>query len=169
MHHDIHGLPISTASPQATAAFDRAISGYLKYRADLPARVSDLFAADADFGLAHCLKGYFAMLSYKQANVPVAIDAANAARRLNAHATPREQAHVAALDAWIGGDLDRTLAVWEQILAEDPLDVLAFRLAHFNSFWLGRPADMRASVGRILPKWERDLPGYGTILSCHCF
>jgi tetratricopeptide (TPR) repeat protein len=168
MHHDIHGLPISTGS-EGAAAFDRALMGYLKYRADAGERLAQVFTADGEFGLAHCLKGYFAMLSYKQANVPVAAEAAQTARRLSAHATPREQAHVAALDAWIGGDLDRALGTWEQILSEHPLDVLAFRLAHFNNFWLGRPADMRASVERVKPKWARDLPGYGTILSCHCF
>ena len=169
MQQDIHGLPISTSSAQGAAAFDRAITGYLKYRADLPARMTALFAADAEFGLAHCLKGYFAMLSYKQANVAVAIEAAQNARRFGARATPREQAHVAALDAWIVGDLDRTIGIWEEILREHSLDVLAFRLAHFNNFWLGRPAEMRASVERVLPRWGGDLPGYGTMLSCHCF
>ena len=44
-------------------------------------------------------------------------------------------------------------ATWEQILSEHPLDVLAFRLAHFNNFWLGRPGEMRASVERVKPKW----------------
>ncbi len=169
MHRDMHGLPISTASGEAAAAFDRTVAGYLKYRADLPARIAQVFAADNDFGLAHCLKGYFAMLSYKQANVPMAIEAAQTARRLSANATPREQAHVAALDAWISGDLDRALGTWEQILSEHPHDVLAFRLAHFNNFWLGRPGEMRASVERVKPKWASDLPGYGTVLSCHCF
>jgi tetratricopeptide (TPR) repeat protein len=169
MHHDMHGLPISTASSGAAAAFDRTIAGYLKYRADLAGRLGETLAADADFGLAHCLKGYFAMLSYKLANVPVAAEAARAARRLTANATPREQAHVAALDAWIAGDLDRALVTWEQILSDHPLDVIAFRLAHFNNFWLGRPGEMRASAERVKPKWARDLPGYGTLLSCHCF
>ena len=147
MPHDIHGLPLSTASAQAASAFDHTLLGYLKYRADLAARLGDLLAVDAEFGLAHCLKGYFALLSYKQANVPAAIEAARAARRFTAHATPRERAHVAALEAWIGGDLDRAIAVWEEILASHPRDVLAFRLAHFNNFWLGRPGEMRASVG----------------------
>lgn len=169
MHRDMHGLPISTASADAAAAFDRTVTGYLKYRADLPARLGQVFAADNDFGLAHCLKGYFAMLSYKQANVPMAVEAANAARRLSANATPRERAHGAALDAWIAGDLDRALGAWEQILSEHPLDVLAFRLSHFNNFWLGRPGEMRASVERVKPKWAAELPGYGTVLSCHCF
>lgn len=169
MHRDMHGLPISTSSTQAAQAFDNTIAGYLKYRADLPARIAQVFAADGDFGLAHCLKGYFAMLSYKQANVPVARAAASEARRLTANATSREKAHVAALDAWIAGDLDRALGVWEEILSEHPHDVLAFRLAHFNNFWLGRAAEMRASAERVKPKWVRDLPGYGTLLSCHCF
>ena len=169
MHRDMHGLPISTASPGAAAAFDRTLAGYLKYRADLAPRLGETLAADGEFGLAHCLKGYFALLSYKQANAPIAAEAVRAARRLVVNATPREQAHVAALEAWIAGDLDRALGIWEQILSDHPLDVLAFRLAHFNNFWLGRPREMRASVERVKPKWAHDLPGYGTVLSCHCF
>jgi tetratricopeptide (TPR) repeat protein len=169
MLHDTHGLAISVASAQGAAAFDRAITGYVKYRADLPARMTALFSADPEFALAHCLKGYLAMLSYKQTNVPVAVEAAQNARRFGANATSRERAHVAALDAWIAGDLDGAIGIWEEILRENPLDVLAFRLAHFNNFWLGRPGEMRASVERVLPRWARDLPGYGTILSCHCF
>ena len=167
--HDAHGLAISTSSAATGAALDRVLLAYLTYRADTPVHLNALLAAEPDFGLAHCLKGYLALLSYKQANVPAAVDAANTARRLTAHATPREQAHVAALDAWIAGDLDRALGVWEEILADHPRDVLAFRLAHFNNFWLGRPAEMRASVERVKPHWSGDLPGYGTILSCHCF
>jgi tetratricopeptide (TPR) repeat protein len=169
MHHDMHGLAISTASSDAAGAFDRTVASYLKYRADLSVQLGETLAADADFGLAHCLKGYFAMLTYKQASVPRAVEAASAARRLTVNATPREQAHVAALDAWIAGDLDRALGTWEQILSEHPLDVIAFRFAHFNNFWLGRPGEMRASVERVKPKWGRDLPGYGAVLSCHCF
>jgi len=168
MQHDIHELPIST-SREGAAAFDRTLIGYLKYRADAGQRLADTLAADGEFALAHCLKGYFAMLSYKQANVEIAQNAAQNARHFGAKATPREQAHVAALDSWIAGDLDRTLGIWEQILADHPHDVLAFRLAHFNNFWLGRPTEMRASVERVKPKWGRELAGHGTILSCHCF
>ena len=69
MHRDMHGLPVSTASPDAAAAFERTVAGYLKYRADLAVRLGETLAADADFGLAHCLKGYFALLSYKQARL----------------------------------------------------------------------------------------------------
>src|ERR1044072_6860828 len=89
MHRDMHGLPISTASPGAAAAFDRTLAGYLKYRADVAGRLGEALAADGEFGLAHCLKGYFALLSYKQANVPMAVEAAQTARRFTAGASGR--------------------------------------------------------------------------------
>jgi tetratricopeptide (TPR) repeat protein len=168
MAHDLHGLPITT-SPEAATAFDRTVLAYLKYKVDAPERLKHTLAADPEFALAHCLRGYFAMLAYNQASVSRAAEAARIARAHSAKATARERAHVDALEAWIAGDLDRMLAVWEQILAGHPTDVLALRLAHFNNFWLGRPQDMAASVARVSPKWGRELPGYGTLLSCRAF
>jgi tetratricopeptide (TPR) repeat protein len=169
MRKDAHGLSISTSSAEAAAAFDRTIAGYLKARLDTRDHLTGLLQADPEFALAYCLKGYLAMLLYKQAALPAAAEAARTARRLTAKATAREQMHVDALDAWVAGDLDRLLAIWEAILAEHPTDVLAFRLAHFKYFWTGRACDMLASVERIAPKWGRELPGYGTMLGCRCF
>jgi hypothetical protein len=166
---DQHGLAISTPSMEAAASFDRTIFAYLKYRADTPQHLAGTIAADPEFGLAHCLTGYFAMLSYKLANVPLAAEAARTAHAMTAKATARERAHVEALDAWIAGDIDRTLMIWDDIVSEHPTDVLAFRLAHHNNFWLGRPEAMRASAEQAFPKWDQDMPGYGTILSCRCF
>ncbi len=81
MPQDLHGLPISTSSAKAAEAFDRAFLSYLKYRVDAPEHLKRTLEADSEFGLAHCLKGYFAMLSYKQANLPIATEAISAARR----------------------------------------------------------------------------------------
>ncbi len=169
MQRDAHGLAITTQSAEAAAAFDDVVMGYLKYRADTAARLQRLLVADAEFVLAHCLQGYFAMLAYRQDMVPAAVRAEAMARSLAAHATPRERAHVAALGSWIGGELDAALAAWEAILRDHPHDVLAFRLAHFTNFWLGRPQDMAASVERILPYWSAALPGYASVLACRCF
>jgi tetratricopeptide (TPR) repeat protein len=169
MLRDRHGLEIATSSAAAAAGFDDAMSAYLGYRADAARCLARALEADADFALAHCLGGYFAMLAYKLANRPLAAAAARTAAGLAAAATPRERAHLAALEAWVAGDIDRTLALWNGILDEEPLDVLAFRLAHFNNFWLGRPHAMRASVAAVLPKWHSALPGYGAILACRAF
>jgi tetratricopeptide (TPR) repeat protein len=169
MHLDARGLPLSTASAKAAAAYDYLIAGYLTQRADTPARLTVLLEADSDFALAHCMQGYFAMMAYKQAVVPVAIQAARTAQSLGAGATPRERSHIAALTAWAEGELDRTIALWESILRTHPLDVVAFRLAHFANFWLGRPQDMVSSVERVVPAWSEDIPSYASILACHSF
>ena len=169
MHRDARGLPLSTASARAAAAYDYVVTGYLTQRADTPARLTALLEADAEFALAHCMQGYFAMMAYKQASVPTAVQAARTAESLAAGVTPRERGHIAALNAWVEGDLDRTIASWESILRQHPLDVVAFRLAHFANFWLGRPQDMLSSVERVIPAWSEDVPGYVTILACHAF
>ena len=169
MLHDSHGLPISTSSADAAAAFQRCVESYLKARVDLREHLAAMLKADAEFGFAQCLKGYFVMLLDKQAAVPVAGEAAKAARRLSDKATARERMHIDALDAWVAGDLDRALAVWEEILLAHPTDVLSFRFAHYKYFWTGRPRDMLASVERIAPKWGRELSGYGPMQGCRCF
>jgi hypothetical protein len=73
---------------------------------------------------------------------------------LRGTATQREQAHVAALAAWINGEPDRASAIWQQILASHPRDALALRLAHFTDFWLGRPDRMLTAVRIALPLCE---------------
>ena len=87
------------------------------------------------------------MLSYKQANVPVAVEAAPRRAGSPRNATPREQAHVAALEAWIGGDLDRALAVWEEILSAASARRAGVSPRAFQQF-LARPAGRDARLGR---------------------
>jgi hypothetical protein len=70
---------------------------------------------------------------------------------------------------WAEGEHDRALATWESILRVHPHDAVAFRLAHFVNFWLGRPQDMVASVERVIPYWSEDIAGYAMILGCRCF
>lgn len=57
MHLDARGLPISTASAKAGAAYDHLVTGYLTQRADTPARLTALLEADPNFALAHCMQG----------------------------------------------------------------------------------------------------------------
>src|SRR5258708_26689915 len=109
------------------------------------------------------------MLLYKQAGVAPAAQSARTARALVAKATAREPPNVEAVDAWAPGELDRSVEIWETILADHPTAELALGLAHFKYFCLGRARDMVASVERVVPRWGRDLPGWGAVLSCRCF
>jgi len=169
MHKDLHGLTLSTDSGAAADAFDRAVMAYLKYRTDAAHHLAAALKADGDFAMAYVLRGYFALLSYNRANQRAAAESLAEARKHAKRTTTREAAHVEALARWLDGDLDRMLGVWESICGEHPHDVLAFRLHHFNAFWLGRPATMQASVERVLPHWNDELAGWGMVLACRAF
>ena len=152
---DIYELPISTTAT-AGAAYDRALRSFLAFDADVVERIQAVTQADPRFVLGHCLWGYTMMLSYSRAGVPVAAEAVRAAAPHAAAATPREQAHLHALERWTAGDVDVALREWERILATWPRDALALRLAHANYFWLGQQADMRASLERVAAHWSDD-------------
>ncbi len=165
---DAYGLQLSQATPAGAAAFDHAIAGYLAYRMDLPQRVEALVAAAPDMPLAHVLRGTLTMLAFKLSVVPSA-RSAHAAAAAARNATPRERAHIAALGAWLDGDVERTLSIWEQILADHPRDVMAFRLHHFTAFWLGAIERMATTVDRVLPAFSDDEPAKASLLACKAF
>jgi tetratricopeptide (TPR) repeat protein len=167
MFKDCRALTLTTASGQAAAAFDHAVDGYLGYRADMMPRMETLLAADPDFGLAHCLKGYLFLMGFRADLLGAARAALADARRCPG--TERERAHARALEHWTDGDPERAVAVWDQILRDYPHDILAFRLAHFLNFWAGRPEAMLASVLSVERHWSDALPGYGSLLACRCF
>jgi tetratricopeptide (TPR) repeat protein len=169
MPQDMHGLALSTSSPDAAAAFDRTLRSYLNFRIDAREHLTAMLKADPEFALGQCTKGYLTMLLYKQAAKPAAASAAAEARRLAPGATVRERMHVDALEAWLADDMARTTRTWEAILSEFPTDALAMRLAHYVYFWTGRTREMVESAERVRPKWGRELPGYGALLSSLCF
>ena len=169
MRKDLHGLSLSTDSTEAGDAFDRATMAYLKYRTDAGRHLGAALKADPDFALGYVLRGYFNMLAYNTANLQGATDSLAEARKRSSRMNTREVAHTEALAKWIEGDLDRMLEIWEGIIAEHPHDVMAFRLHHFNAFWLGRPGQMQAEVEKVYPHWSADYPGWAMLLGCRCF
>ena len=103
-------LPCRPPRRQTRAAFNHAVRGYLAYRADAPARLRQLLAADPDFALG---KSSRAISPCWPSTAPACRRPAMRWRRpgdCSADATRREQAHVAALAHWIDGDIDATLA-----------------------------------------------------------
>ncbi|SDB68724.1 tetratricopeptide repeat protein [Belnapia rosea] len=169
MQKDAQGLPLTAASAEAAAAYDHSLNGFLLYRADTSQRLKAALQLDPESPMLVLLKGSFAMLASNAAFVPAAREAAALAGTLAALGTAREQAHVAALAAWAEDDMPRALAAWTGILADNPHDLLALRLHHYNAFWRGRPDMMLAAVQGVLPRWGADQPGYHNVLACQAF
>ena len=51
--------------------------------------------------------------------------------------------------------------VWEDILVDHPLDMLALRFAQDSYFYLGYQPQMRDSIARVIPHYKETTPLYG--------
>ncbi len=160
MKRDERNLPLSTDSTEAASLFDRAVEHYLKYHIDTMPLVGRALAADPDFVMAHCLKGYLLLSAANPANRQQ-IAATLAAAEANAGtATQREKHHVAAFAAWARGELDKSFAIWRQILDATPTDLLALRICDTTWFRHGQTQKILEQADRVAPGWSPDIPGF---------
>ncbi len=170
-HRDCRGLALTAASPEAVEAWDRTIRSYLGMRRDTGDRLKEIYAADPAMPMAHCLRGCFMLLFSEAARWASGRKALAAAQQAAADrpVTAREAAHIAALARWADGDLRGATALWDEILATEPRDILALRLAHYTHFYSGDSAAMRASLERVIHAWDPAVPDYGFVAGCHAF
>jgi tetratricopeptide (TPR) repeat protein len=160
MQTDERGLPLSTDSADAAALFDRAVGHYLKFHADTPALIGRMLAADPQFALGHCFKGYL-LLSASNPVFRSEIAATLAAAEAGAdQLTDRERRHVAAVAAWARGGLDRSFGIWQELLDQYPTDLLAARICDTSWFRYGQTTKILEQADRLAPRWSAELPGY---------
>ena len=159
-HADQWGHEVTAAGADAIGALDKTLMSYLALGRETGPLLKDVFAADPDMVMAHCLKGYFFLLMASgplQGRVPKVLAAAEAGLEA---ATAREKTHVRALKHWLGGDTSGAVKAWEEILSDHPLDVLALRLAHHAYFYMGAAGGMLSSVEGVLDAWDEGAPGH---------
>ena len=170
MPKDCRGLEIAAAGDAAVAAYDGTVRAYLAFARDTGEHLKAVFKADPEMPMAHCLKGYFFQLFANPALDAKADQSLAAAEKSAARgASERERMHIAALAAWRKGDLRRATDLWEEILVEHPLDILALKLGHYTHFYLGDAAELRDSVARVLPRWSARTADYGYVLAMRAF
>jgi tetratricopeptide (TPR) repeat protein len=169
---DAQGQSIVAASAEGAGLLDRTIDAYLGARVDTRDRLGALLDADPSCVMGHCLDGYLHMLSSRRAGFALATAAlarATAAASSAAGASQRERLHIDALSTWSRGNLRGAAHIWDAILAEYPRDIVALKVSQFVLSYLGESARMQAVVERVLPAWERAVPGYGFLLGCHAY
>jgi tetratricopeptide (TPR) repeat protein len=166
-HRDRLGLPLTAASGEAARAFDDTVWAYVGFSRDPGVPLKRALQADPGMPMANILQGYFMHLMGQPHLVPAARTAHAVAAK--APMTPREQAHLAALDAWCNGELERAAAALDAILADHPRDYLALKLANYLYFYLGDAASVRDGPACALAHWDEGMPGYGHLLALHAF
>lgn len=166
---DRQGLALSTGNQEALNAYNQAISDLLEYRLSAMPQVKLAIEQDPSFAMAHCLRGYMLMMISSFRVLDNARGALALAQQSLTDVTPREALHVQALERWISGDLIGTCAIWQSIILQYPLDILALRLHHFSSFWMGRTPVLLGTPAGVLEQWDPSIPNYGNVLGMLAF
>jgi hypothetical protein len=100
--------------------------------------------------MGHCLAGCLLITFQTLATCDRVLAHLTVAQAGLPQVTPREAQYVAALEAWLAGDTPQVRRILEQIVIDHPTDLLALRLHHFNSFWLGDSVGLRSlRAGRV--------------------
>jgi hypothetical protein len=146
MHQDYLGNPFRAASSGTLRAVDEFVAGYLGYETRA---VGILRAADEDPGscLANVYAGFLWMLLEAPEAARHAAPYLQAAERIAAEASRREQLNAALLRAWVDDDLAATLRLCDQVSDEFPRDLVILKTQQYFEFNRGNsPAMLRAAL-----------------------
>jgi tetratricopeptide (TPR) repeat protein len=159
---DAYTLPVTTGSPAALEAYDRAVHGFLGWDAQALALFRAAAAEDPGLALAHAGVGLTLFLEERFDEARAAIASATTAV---AGQTPRERSHVEALALLIGGKPADAERAMREHLEAHPRDLLVLQRLYFIWFWQGRFPEMLELTGRF----TRHYAGDSFVLGLHAF
>jgi tetratricopeptide (TPR) repeat protein len=168
-YSDRHGVPVSNIRREAIDALDDAIELFHGYYGNPVEALDRAITLDPGAVMPRVAKAGILLTTSERALEPLAAAELDAAERSAAGANPREQGHLAASRAWLGGDWRRAVRRWGDVLLDYPRDTLALQLAHLGDFYLGQSQMLRDRVARVLPYWGDSMPGFGYVLGMHAF
>ncbi len=166
---DVRGNPVSTASAAALQAADKALwrmmSFYDAPQADLDAAI----AADPAWLLPRVMKAGFLLSLTEPSLLDEARSLLDEAAALEADATPRERAHLAATQQVLEGRWSQACQTWDELLLEHPRDALALQWAQLWDFYRGDITQLRLRPARALPDWDEQDPLHPFVLGLYAF
>jgi len=166
---DQRGNPVSYGDQRAIDALGQAFDLLHAYQADPLAAVDRIIADHPGFVMAHAFRAGALATATDKAFEPELIRSVQAAEALAPKANDRERTHIAAVRAWLDGDWERATELWGRASIAYPRDLLALQLAHVGDFFLGSSHMLRDRIARVLPHWNRGVPGYGFVQGMYAF
>ena len=166
---DIRGNPCGTSSKAALAAAETALWRMMSFYDAPLADLDAAMAADPGWPLPHVMKAGFLLSLTEPAQLPEADAHLSHARALVRQATPRERAHLQAVQMVHEGRWHAACRVWDELLLEHPGDALALQWAQLWDFYRGDAAGLRQRPARALPAWDEADPLYAYVLALHAF
>jgi tetratricopeptide (TPR) repeat protein len=164
---DHRDAPLTGADTRALALYETAICQFNCYVGDPVATIDGAIAESPDFAMAIALKAYLLLSGMERGPVPQAADLLARLRGLRLN--ERERRHAAAIACLIDGAFNRASERLEDILIDDPHDIVALQMGHLLDFYRGDSRNLRDRVARVLAEWDQHMPGYHTLLGMHAF
>lgn len=164
---DHRGAPVSGANSRSLELYETAISQFNCYVGDPVATLDAAIAESPDFAMAIATKAYLFLIGMERGPVPAAAELLGTLRGLKLN--DRERRHAAALASLVDGAFQRASQRLEDIVVEDPRDLLALQVGHQLDFFRGDSRNLRDRVARVLPEWTAQMPGYHALLGMHAF
>jgi tetratricopeptide (TPR) repeat protein len=166
---DEHGLETSGGA-EAVAHFDRAVDELVHFRGGCLESASAALEADPTFAMGHALNAYLRLLTTEVGDFDEARTAFGSYRQgRTASALPREEAHLAAIDAWLQGDMTHAGTILRQVTEEYPRDLLALIVGHQIDFFTGDALALRDRAGTALKAFAGEDRHRGPVLGMYAF
>jgi hypothetical protein len=169
MHKDARGLEVSVSNNAALDAYERALHSFQAYRGDPLKPLDEAIALDAGFAAAHAAKALVLCTFFEQRFMREAGAALASGRAALERANPRERALAHAAAEIARGQWHSGVQALDQVLVDHPRDILALQVAHLMDFFRGDALNLRNRISRVLPAWDRSMPGYAYVLGMHAF
>ena len=167
MTNDAQGHVCSGATTESMDHYDQAVRALCLVYGDPIGQVDTALQISPSFPMAHLTKAWMFTLPNDPGLLRVAKGILAAAGSLAMH--DRERAHHTALGHAVVGSRRAAVAVLDRHLMSYPRDIVAHIAAAFLDLSRGRISLERDRVGRALPFWSKDTPGYGIVLALHGF
>jgi tetratricopeptide (TPR) repeat protein len=151
---DLHGNPM-TGDSDTIDLYGRALDRLVRYHPDIVDLAGELTAGDAGVPMAWALMAYLQLMSTDADDLPGARAAWDAL--LQSEPNEREQAHAAAIGAWLDGNWHQAATLLDDLLSVWPTDLLALMLGHQLDFFLGDAQNLRDRPIRSLRDFD---PGH---------
>ncbi len=164
---DHRGAPLSGANTRSIELYETAICQFNCYVGDPVGTVDNAIAESPDFAMAIALKAYLLLSGMERGPVPQAAELLAKLRSLKLN--DRERRHAAAIACLIDGAFNRASERLDDILIDDPHDIVALQMGHLLDFFRGDSRNLRDRVARVLAEWDEHVPGYHTLLGMHAF
>jgi tetratricopeptide (TPR) repeat protein len=152
---DEHRNPM-TGDAETIERYDRAIDLLVRYHPDVVELAGQLNAGDAPVPMASALMAYLHLMSTDADDLAAARGAWQTLSRMEAN--EREQAHTAAIGAWLDGNWTGAASRLDELLSSSPSDLLALMVGHLLDFFLGDAQNLRDRPIRTLREFDPDHP-----------